>query len=500
MPDNSKNTGYLSSLRMIIWPIERDELKKFIPMAMMMFLILFNYSMLRSIKDGFVVTHIGAESISFLKTYVVLPSAVIAMVIYANLCNIMTPQNVFYTIIGAFATYFTFFAFVLYPSPDSFHPNAQIIEEMVQNYPNFKWFIKIAGKWTFASFYTVAELWGSIMVSLLFWQFANQITKTSEAKRFYSMFGMLGNFGLILTGYVLGVSLGDESAKSSGNMGFEFVLSVSIVATILLGVIYWWMQKYVLTDPKYYSPEVDGSSKKKKKIKLGMLDSLKLIFSSRYLGYIAILVFAYGVSINLVEGVWKAKIKLLYPTAESYTAFMGNFQFWQGIGAISFMIVGSNILRCVSWKTAAMLTPVMILITGVAFFAFVLFDNQIALLANGLLISSPLALGVAIGTIQNVLSKSVKYSLFDSTKEMAYIPLDDELKTKGKAAVDVVGGRLGKSGGGLIQSLTFMIFHVDFSQATPYFGIIFIIIVLIWMYSITGLSKEYNKVIGEEKA
>ncbi|NDB83824.1 MAG: NTP/NDP exchange transporter [Alphaproteobacteria bacterium] len=498
MQASSSKTNRLDELRKVIWPIESYELKKFLPMAMMMFLILFNYSMIRSIKDGFVVTHIGAEAISFLKLYVVLPSAIVAMIIYANLCNIMSQQNVFYTIVAFFASYFTFFAFILYPDPDSFHPNAHYIEELVVSYPNFQWFIKIAGKWTFASFYTIAELWGAVMVSLLFWQFANQITKTNEAKRFYSMFGVLGNFGLILTSYVLGYSLGEDSSSSSSNMGFEFVLSIVIAAIILIGVIYWWMQTYVLTDLKYYNPDEGQDGKpKKKKVKLSLSDSAKLIFSSKYLGCIAVLVIAYGISISLVEGVWKSKIKLLYPTESSYTVFMGQFQFWQGVGAILFMIVGSNILRYVSWRTAAVLTPIMILTTGILFFTFVLFDNQIAGLASGLIVGSPLALAVTIGTLQNVLSKSVKYSLFDSTKEMAYIPLDDELKTKGKAAVDVVGGRLGKSGGGLVQSTTFMLFGVDFTTATPYFGAIFIFIVLMWIYAVEGLNKEYKKISEE---
>ena len=35
--------------------------------------------------------------------------------------------------------------------------------------------IAILRNWTFCLFYVMAELWGSVVVSLLFWGFANQV-------------------------------------------------------------------------------------------------------------------------------------------------------------------------------------------------------------------------------------------------------------------------------------------------------------------------------------
>jgi AAA family ATP:ADP antiporter len=122
-----------------------------------------------------------------------------------------------------------------------------------------------------------------------------------------------------------------------------------------------------------------------------------------------------------------------------------------------------------------------------------LFDEELIPYVSLITTVQPLALAITIGMIQNVLSKATKYSLFDSTKEMAYIPLDDELKSKGKAAVDVVGGRFGKSGGGIIQSTFFILFPaLSFTEATPVFAGICIFIILCWLYGVKSLSKEYE--------
>jgi AAA family ATP:ADP antiporter len=309
------------------------------------------------------------------------------------------------------------------------HPASEAVESLALAYPNFKWFIRIWGQWSFAIFYAMAELYGSMMLSLLFWQFANQITRTSEAKRFYSMFGLLGNFALPVTGLAIiytlsaNVDLSSEELKiNSEGQSFVPIICLTILSNLVVMFLYNWINKNVLTDPRLYDAAEKAGAPKKKKPKLSLGDSFKMIFTSKYLGLLVTLVLAYGISINLVEGVWKAKVKELYPTKEAYTMYMGTFQAYQGVAAILFMLVGSNILRRVSWATAAIFTPVMIFITGLAFFSFIVFDQSVGLYFAAFFGTGPLALAVIIGMGQNVLSKATKYSLFDSTKEMAYIP------------------------------------------------------------------------------
>ena len=112
---------------------------------------------------------------------------------------------------------------------------------------------------------------------------------------------------------------------------------------------------------------------------------------------------------------------------------------------------------------------------------------------------NPLMLAVYFGLMQNVFSKATKYSFFDPTKEMAYIPIDVELQTKGKAAVDVVAGRLSKSSGGLLQSTIFILFPAaSFSEVAPYFMAVFLIICLIWIVDVKLLYSEYKKITKEK--
>jgi AAA family ATP:ADP antiporter len=202
---------------------------------------------------------------------------------------------------------------------------------------------------------------------------------------------------------------------------------------------------------------------------------------------------------------WKGQLKLLYTTeagfqSNEYSSFMGNFSTFTGIATIVLILLCKGIVRRFGWFTGAILTPIALGVSGVLFFSFVIFREDL----NWLTIAmgtTPVFLAVMIGAAQNIMSKGTKYALFDPTKEMSYIPLDQELKVKGKAAVDVIGGRLGKSGGGLVQQFLLVTVSATATQITiaPYTCTMMVIVLLAWMFAVGKLSNLYNQKVAEKE-
>lgn len=488
-------TAEFGKWRSIFWPIHTFELKKLLPMLALFFLILFNYTVLRDTKDSLIVTapNSGAEAIPFLKAWGVLPAAVLFMLLYSKLSNKLSKPALFYATITPFIVFFGLFSTVLYPLKEHLHPTE--LADRLQNFlpAGFQGLVAIFRHWTYSLFYIMSELWGSVALSLLFWGFANDTTRVSESKRFYSLFGMGANVSLIIAGWCVR-KLSDIRRNygpevDSWQISLNWLMAVVVISGLLVMGIYWWINKKVLTDPRF-APVTEQKAKKAEKPKLSLKESFLYLIRSRYIGAIALIVISYGVCINLVEVTWKSQLKLQYPNANDYNSFMGMFSQITGVVTILMMLfVGSNVIRKLGWGVAAQMTPIVLLITGGAFFAFVIFRDSLGGMISSLG-TTPLMLAVIFGMAQNIMSKSCKYSLFDPTKEMAYIPLDQEAKVKGKVAIDVVGARLGKSGGSMIQQ-GLILGLGSVAAMTPYVGAILLVIILCWMGAARALNKSF---------
>lgn len=491
-------------LRSAFWPIHRHEIKKLVPMLAMLFLICFNYSALRNMKDALVITTSGAEIIPFIKVWAILPSAVFVTLIFAKLSNRFSQENVFYLMTTGFLLLYGIFAFILYPLRDYLHPleSADYLQSILP--AGFKGLIDMYRHWTFTAFYVMSELWSTAVMTVLFWGFVNEITRLSEARRFYSVLSIGSNFAAIAAGvtsiFVAKNGIFNPHIPFGSNL-WEQTMMILVLLVIGSGIltmgIFRWMNKCVLNDPSYDDLH-QIKREVKKKGKLSFKDSLSYVSNSKYLICIAVIVVAYNLVINLVEVVWKDQLKNLYSSPMDYNNYINNLTAIQGIVSTLMSLILAQMISRMGWTWTALITPVVMMITCLGFFGFLFFQDHLQDLFLTFFSMSPLAVAVFFGSAQNCLSKACKYSVFDATKEMTYIPLDHESKLKGKAAIDGVGSRLGKSGGSVIHQGLLMVF-ATVTASSIYVAAILMIVIVFWVIAIKSLGTQFDSLVAEKE-
>mmetsp|Transcript_15100 Transcript_15100/g.39228 ORF Transcript_15100/g.39228 Transcript_15100/m.39228 type:complete len:595 (-) Transcript_15100:278-2062(-) len=488
-------------------PVHRKEMPMFLTFAAMMFFTIFIFTMVRDTKDTLVVTTAGAEAIAFLKVYFVIPASMLFFLLYAKMSSILSKRALFVSTMLPFIAFYTLFGFVLYPLRETIHFSS--IPSVPQG---LTYAVKLFQYWSFTLYYIVSELFGSVGVPLLFWQTANDIVGVEQAKRWYPLFALFGNAGPIVAGqtsalinrrYEYGTALRILTILVAG-AGFAVIGTFGAVQRLHALAVREKEQAAAAEQPLPLEPAgappvpapAGGATEaapvvKKKKPKLSTMQSLAVLARSQYLGLVCALVLSYGLAIEFTEIMWKAVIKMYFPDKSDYMKFMGQYSTAIGVTTFLMTLVGGRIPKIFGWRAGALATPLVIGSLSWLFYAYITFGDVTHS-------RETLKMAVIVGTTQNVLSKGVKYALFDPTKEMAYIPLDEDSKLKGKAAIDVLGARIGKSGGALIQQAIVM-FTGSILAGAPVIAALFSGVIFAWVYSVNKLNVLFKAKLREHE-
>ena len=485
-----ENVKEFGKIRSIIFPIHKSELRKFLPLTSIFFMISYNYSILRSLKDMFLLSNSGAEVIYYLKLLGVTPTIRLFTIIYGRVSKSLDRDGRFNVFITYFLVFFGLFYLFLLPNLQNLSPSA-LVDRLEASYPRAFGLWEAIRYWPLSLFYINAEAWGTVALGILFWTFVNEITGIKQAKRFYSFLSLGAGIGLIVAGMAL------KSAKEN----FNPLLGVSSGLVAILLVVYNIFARDIKKYPELYQVE---QRPKKQRVKMSFSESFKFLTKSSYLALIAVLVIAYGMFVSLFESAWKTQISNLNKISEGNSVLAeiyGSQSIFGGILSIILIVFLSAPIMNKGWRFAASVTPVTALVATMLFFSFIYFkDSQpVASVATSLGMH-PLALAVMFGLANVVFIKTSKYILFDPTKEQAYIPLDEESKVRGKAAVDGVGSRLGKSLASLILTGVLIPFVGGGSvERVQYYVLGIILLILIaWLMAVKKLSVKYQQLTGEK--
>ena len=418
----------------------------------------------------------GALYTPFIRIMCILPISALLFVYYLSIKKRHNTLIAYYALTIPLLLYFITYGLFSSHGVINIDTMPAWITSLIEIYPPIEFIGGIIVHWDKTLYYVFCEAWGSFTLVILFWQIANETYSPKQASKYYPIFSMLGGAGIIISSLLI---------KKMGK--YENITLITTEIITLIGICNLWLVT------KIWQQEKENSNiKHKPKISISMREGIKMALSTPHILYLTTCIISFSVLCNVYENAVRNIILNHYGTEQEVFRFWGNFFFGKGLLVISANIISKALLKRVGWFYVAITTPIISIISIHLILSIPSFQIDPRAMAD----AQNVLWGLAI-LLQ--LNFAVKYAFFDPTKEMAYIPLNDEQRTYGKTVADGMGSRIGNISSGMVQSIAIMAAAGnDFTQIAPILLGICSMISLGWIWAMTGLSKTYNQMTSEK--
>lgn len=486
----------LTKLKVFLWPVFNEERKITLLLSAIYFLIWaintliypLHYSLLIDAPNS------GVEVIGHLKAFGSIPTGIAFIIGYGWLQTKFTRIQVTTYVYSLFIIFYLAYAFYIIPNNKAFVIDPLVISQYMTDYPDFKWLFPIYGNWPTCVFYIITDAWISVSISQFFWQTANHYIRLNQAARLYPIFIIFGGLGSMLFAPILDalVNYSKEMEFTSKRERITYILQLVILIEVFLTccVVFLFVKVYTIFPP------IKGKIKPKAKqvrFRSGFA-GLKYLFHSRYLFYIFITLFCSGTIQQILNYLWRSELVAYSPASYIYNEILTHYSFWEGLGMVLFGLFTKSFIERGGWKFVAFTTPIFCFLTAVPFISFLIYcfiKGEFDGLGN----INPHYILAMLGSFQTISMIACLSCLYYPTKEMTYIPLNENLKRQGKTATDMMGKSCSNVGSGIIQS--------SFLSSTGGIDLILVphILLLIaglfitWVYATKGLGKKYLSLV-----
>ena len=479
----------------LIFKVKRDEWSLFGLMFFIVCLINVTFSILRSARNALVVADTGGSAafIPYFELFGTFPASILMTWALTRLMRVFSPRFIFSAAMLFFLSFFLIFAFWIYPHREQIHTVLESKLGMLFGLTRFK---VVFTHWPDMIFYIISELWKVALLSVLFWGFINQNLSLEKAKRFYPPLMLGSSIGAILAGpiTVFCTSYFSWTYLNLAQQRWQHSLYLLTAFIILCGLLTlfafnWLFKKLNIKSAPIASSEiVDGKKEPFSHRLLSLSSSVRHLLKSPYLSSLALIVIAEYVSYALGELIFLDTLKEAYPNPTDYCKYMGSLTLWTGVlTAFSALILTPYLLQTYRWSRSALITPALMVVTTFAFFGVIWFGKM-----GWFTTTSPLQIAIALGSMHFCFCRAAKYTLFDATKELAFIPLDQEGQVKGKLIIDGIGSRLGRGGSSLLSIFLFLLLGGP-GESAIFVGILALAFALLSMKATRFIGREFDK-------
>jgi len=321
----------------------------------------------------------------------------------------------------------------------------------------------VAGAKEGVVFYIWVGIFNVFIISQ-FWAFANDIYTEPQGKRLFAMIGIGASLGAWL-----GAQAASEMVKRLNLSPYQLQLIAAAILVVCVGI----MVTVNRIQTKESIPEMAVLADQK----LGDEGGFSLVFKSRYLTWIAILTVLLNIVNSsgefLLGSVVSAEAKTLFPTdIAAQKQYVGAFygSFFAGVNLLGFLLqtfAVSRLFQYIGVRGALYVLPV------------------IALVSYSVLAFVPL---LAVVRVAKTLENSTDYSIQNTLRQALFLPTSREAKYKAKAAIDTFFMR----GGDVIQAGIVKL-GAELQMATAGFAWLNVFFTLVWLWIASRLEKEHRR-------
>lgn len=415
--------------------IKKREVEPAILFFFFWFLVIVVFQVLKPLKKGFFVEHLGAD----VELYAKLANigvAIVAVIVFTALYNAFGSRKLIATLVGVFVAALLGFAATLGEGVPAEGLN-----------------------WTF---YLFGDAWSTVWVTT-FWAYLNEMTQTEQSKRLYGLIGGGGVVGGLVGGLVVW--------QLVQPLGAPTLLIGCAVVTLIIGFLVWRAEMIARQPDAAIGRRETGELQIKgeeKKVNAAM-DGARLVMASRYLLAIVMVVFLYELVSQILDYQYSTEAETL-TGAGATQAFFG--QVGTIIGVISvitqFFLV-SFVIRRFGITAALLVLPV-----------------AMAVASGTYLVMASLWAGALLTISDNAFS----YSMNQTARETLFMPTSADVKYKARAFANMFVQRVGK-GAAILMALGLAMVPIRF------LSILAIGVIVIWAGFALYAGRRFDELTGE---
>ena len=422
--------------------VKKREVEPALLFFLFWFFVIIVFQALRPLKKGLFVEHLGAD----IELYAKLANigvAILAVIVFSYLYNRLGSRRLIPTLCVIFVAALLAFA-------------ASIPRDAAP---------AVGVNW---AFYLFGDLWSTVWVTT-FWAYLNEMTRIDQSKRLYGMIGAGGPLG----GLVANLAVW-QFVQSQGT---ATILVGCAVATVIVALIMLRLEMLARRPGAGVSREEQNLLQVEQKLaqpqRNPAIDGARLVFASRYLLAIAMIVFLYEITSQILDYQYSSAADVAFEGGGRTQAFFAQIGVIVNlVGLIVSVFLVSFVMRKFGLKTALLILPVAMALASGLYFAVA---------------------GLITAALLTISDNSLSYSMNQISRETLFEPTSDDVVYKARAFINMFVQRFGK-GVAIVMALALGAIPIRF------LSILAIAVIVIWSGFALYAGRRFDRMTGPDEA